>query len=174
MLGVLEAFVYKYGDICPIMSQNAYETDTRFGTAKEIRERVEGICKRRIIHTVEAAEPLGPMTPLDALVVCPCTGNTLAKCAMGITDTAPTMAIKAHLRVGRPTLIALATNDAMSANLKNIATMLNKKSVYFTPLLQDAPRAKPSSLVADFSLVMPSFEAMMRGEQMRPLFLEAK
>lgn len=172
MLGVLQSFVDKFGEICPIMSRNAYETDTRFWKAKEIRERVESICQRSIIHTVEAAEPLGPMTPLDALVVCPCTGNTLAKCALGITDTAPTMAIKAHLRVGRPTLIALATNDAMSANLKNVATMLNRKSVYFTPLVQDAPKSKPSSLVADFSLVMPSFLAMMRGEQMRPLFRE--
>ena len=125
-----------------------------------------------MIHTVKDAEPFGPSTPLSALVVCPCTGNTLAKCAMGITDTAPTMAIKAHLRVGRPTLIALASNDAMSANLANLSTLLNRKSIYFVPLLQDSPIGKPSSLVADFSKVEAAFDSMARGEQLRPLFLE--
>ena len=168
---VLRALVDKYGDVCPIMSQNAYATDTRFGAASEIVNRVQSICGRSVIHTVKDAEPLGPKTPLDALVVCPCTGNTLAKAANGITDTAPTMAIKAHLRQNRPTLIALASNDAMSANLKNLATMLNRKSVYFVPLLQDSPKGKPSSLVADFSRVIEAYEAMLRSEQIRPLFL---
>lgn len=168
---VLQSFVDKYGDICPIMSENAYTTDTRFGRAKDIVGRVEEICGRRVIHTVADAEPLGPATPLESLVVCPCTGNTLAKAANGITDTAPTMAIKAHLRQGRPTLIALASNDAMSANLKNLATMLNRKSIYFVPLSQDSPRGKPSSLVADFSRVEQAYSAMLRGEQLRPLFV---
>ena len=168
---VLQSFVDKYGDVCPIMSDNAYEVDTRFGNARDIRERIEGICGRRIIHTVKDAEPLGPKTPLSALVVCPCTGNTLAKAANGITDTAPTMAIKAHLRQNRPTLIALASNDAMSANLKNLAVMLNRKSVYFVPLVQDSPDGKPSSLVADFSRVSEAYEAMLDFRQLRPLFL---
>ena len=170
-IAVLQTLIGKYGEVCPIMSENAYSVDTRFGKAADIRERIESICKRRIIHTVADAEPLGPKTPLSALVVCPCTGNTLAKAANGITDTAPTMAIKAHLRADRPTLIALATNDAMSANLKNIATMLNRKSVYFVPLVQDSPRGKPSSLVADFSRTAEAYEAMLRGEQLRPLFV---
>lgn len=170
-IDVLQSFVDKYGEVCPIMSENSYSVDTRFGKAKEIRERIEGICKMPIVHTVREAEPLGPKTPLSALVVCPCTGNTLAKAANGITDTAPTMAIKAHLRQNRPTLIALASNDAMSANLKNLATMLNRKSVYFVPLLQDSPEGKPSSLVADFSLVEEAYSAMLEGRQLRPLFL---
>ena len=170
-ISVLKRFVCKYGDICPIMSENAYTTDTRFGKAEDIVCEIEEICGRRIIHTVKDAEPLGPATPLSALVVCPCTGNTLAKCASGITDTAPTMAIKAHLRVGRPTLIALASNDAMSANLANLSTLLNRKSIYFVPLLQDSPIGKPHSLVADFSKVEAAFDAMSRGEQLRPLFL---
>ena len=169
---VLQRFVDKYGDVCPIMSENAYSTDTRFGRASEIVERIESITSRRVIHTVADAEPLGPAMPLEALIVCPTTGNTLAKAAGGITDTAPTMAMKAHLRQGRPTLIALATNDAMSANLKNIAAMLNRKSVFFVPLVQDAPIAKPSSLVADFSRVEEAYLSMLRGEQLRPLFLE--
>ena len=170
-ISVLQSFIDKYGDVCPIMSENAYSVDTRFGKADEIRSRIEGMCKRPIIHTVRDAEPLGPGTPLSALVVCPCTGNTLAKAANGITDTAPTMAIKAHLRQCRPTLIALASNDAMSANLKNLGTMLNRKSVYFVPLSQDSPTGKPSSLVADFSRVCEAYEAMMEGRQLRPLFL---
>ena len=170
-IAVLQMFVDKYGDVCPIMSENAYRVDTRFGLASEIVGRVESICKRRVIHTIADAEPLGPKTPLSSLVICPCTGNTLAKAANGITDTAPTMAIKAHLRTGRPTLIALASNDAMSANLKNLATMLNRKSVYFVPLSQDSPKGKPSSLVADFSRVDEAYLAMLRGEQLRPLFV---
>lgn len=168
---VLQTFVDKYGEIQPIMSENAYSTDTRFGKAEDIRNLVEEITGRRIIHTVSEAEPLGPKSPLEALIVCPCTGNTLAKCANGITDTAPTMAIKAHLRTARPTLIALATNDATSANLSNLGKMLNRKSVYLVPLIQDSPLGKPSSLVADFGKVEDAYLAMMRGEQIRPLFL---
>ena len=168
---VLQSFVDKYGDVCPIMSENAYSTDTRFGKAEQIRVKIERICGRAVIHTVKDAEPLGPSLPLSALVVCPCTGNTLAKAACGITDTAATMAIKAHLRQSRPTLIALASNDAMSANLSNLGVMLNKKSVYFVPLRQDSPKGKPSSLVADFSRVGEAYEAMLRAEQIRPLFV---
>ena len=170
-MAVLQRFVDKYGDVCPIMSENAYTTDTRFGRANDIVGRIESITGRRVIHTIADAEPLGPAMPLDALVVCPCTGNTLAKAANGITDTAPTMAIKAHLRQGRPTLIALASNDAMSANLKNLSTMLNRKSVYFVPMSQDSPKGKPSSLVADFSRAEEAYLAMLRGEQLRPLFV---
>lgn len=170
-LTVLQSFVDKYGEIQPIMSENAYGVDTRFWRASDIVGRVEDITGKRVIHTVCDAEPLGPATPLDALVVCPCTGNTLAKAAHGITDTAATMAIKAHLRQNRPTLIALASNDAMSANLSSLATLLNRKSVYFVPLIQDSPKGKPSSLVADFSRVTDAFEAMLRQEQLRPLFV---
>jgi dipicolinic acid synthetase B subunit len=110
------------------MSENAYYTDTRFQKAEEFSTRVEALCQKRVIHTVVDAEPLGPKTPLDALVVSPCTGNTLSKVARGITDTAATMAIKAHLRSDRPLIIALASNDAMSQNLSSIAAVLNRKA----------------------------------------------
>ena len=123
------------------------------------------------MHTITDAEPLGPKIALDALVICPCTGNTLAKMAQGITDTAVTMAAKAHLRGDRPLIIALASNDALSANLKNIATMLNRKHVYFVPMNQDDPQKKPHSLVADFSLLRPTFDAAMRGEQYQKIFI---
>ena len=145
--------------------------ESRFQSAKEFRDRVEQLCKRKIIHSIEDAEPLGPKLPLSALVIAPCTGNTLAKLAQGITDTAVTMAAKAHLRSDRPLLIALASNDAMSQNLANVAALLNRKSVYFVPMRQDDPEGKPHSLVAEFELIPRVVESALKGEQLRPLFL---
>jgi len=158
-------------EIQPILSETVYTTDTRFGTAKKLVENVEGICKRSAIHTVVDAEPLGPRDPLDGLIISPCTGNTLAKIANGITDTAVCMAAKAHLRSDRPLIITLASNDALSANLKNIATLLSRKQVYFVPMVQDDPEKKPHSLVADFSLLIPTLRAAFEGRQFRKLFL---
>lgn len=160
-------------DVTPIMSENAYYTDTRFQKAEEFSARVEDLCGKSIIHTIVDAEPFGPKTPLDLLVVAPCTGNTLAKVASGITDTAATMAIKAHLRSDRPTLIALATNDAMSQNLANIAALMSRKSVYFVPMLEDSPIGKPHSLVAEFEVIPRAVESVMKGEQIRPIFLSS-
>ena len=170
-LRVLSDLVSLGYEVVPIMSENAYYTDTRFQGAEEFSTRVEALCGRGVIHTVVDAEPLGPSEPLDMLVVSPCTGNTLAKVAQGITDTAATMAIKAHLRVDRPLIIALATNDAMSQNLANIALLLNRKSVYFVPMLEDSPKGKPHSLVAEFELIPKVIESALRREQMRPIFL---
>lgn len=170
-LGVLSSLIEEGKDVCPIMSERVWESDTKFGTASALKGRVRSVCGRDIIHTVTDAEPLGPTTPLDLLIICPCTGNTLAKLACGITDSAVTMAAKAHMRSDRPLLIALASNDAMSANLSSIATLLMRKNVFFVPMRQDAPRDKPHSLVADFSLVLPSLRAMSEGRQLRPLFI---
>ena len=169
---VLVSLVEQGIEVVPIMSENAYYTDTRFALAEEFSHKVEEVCGRSVIHTIVDAEPLGPKEVLDALIVAPCTGNTLAKAALGITDTAATMAIKAHLRCDRPLVVALATNDALSQNLGNICTMLKRKSVYFVPLLQDAPKQKPHSLVADFSLLERTLELAMVGEQIRPVFLD--
>ena len=167
----LEWLVADGHSIVPIMSENAFYTDTRFQKAEEFSARVESLCGKRIVNTIVDAEPLGPESPLDLLVVAPCTGNTLAKVASGITDTAATMAIKAHLRLDRPLVIALATNDAMSQNLANIATMLARKSVYFVPMLEDSPKGNPHSLVAEFELIPRVVESALKGEQLRPLFL---
>ena len=158
-------------EVLPIMSENVYSTDTRFGRAEALIERVEDICGRQVVHSVVDAEPIGPKMSLDAMLICPCTGNTLAKLACGITDTAVTMAAKAHLRGNRPLVIALASNDALSANLKNIATMLSRKCVYFVPLSQDDPERKPHSLVADFSLTLPTLEQAMNGKQYQKIFI---
>jgi dipicolinate synthase subunit B len=158
-------------DVQPIFSDNVFKTDTRFWRAEEFRNAVTVLCEREIIHSVVDAEPLGPVSPLDALVIAPCTGNTLAKIATGITDTPVTMAAKAHLREDRPLLLALASNDSMSANLANISKLLLRKQVFFVPMHQDDPVKKPHSLVADFGLVPEALDAALEGRQLRKLFL---
>lgn len=167
----LDALLQRGYDVLPIVSERVWETDTRFGTAQALRQSISAKCGKEIIHTIKEAEPLGPAKPLSALVICPCTGNTLAKLASGVTDSAVCMAAKAHLRGDRPLLLALASNDAMSANLQNIATLLNRKNVYFVPVRQDDPASKPHSLVAQFSLVPQALEQALAGKQMRKLFL---
>ena len=161
-------------EIQPIMSGCAYSTSTRFSRAEDIRARVKRISGREIIHTIEDAEPLGPKTPLDALIIAPCTGNTLAKISLGITDTAVTMAAKAHLRGDRPLLIALCSNDAISQNLQGLARLITRKNAYFVPMLQDDTIGKPYSLVADISLIPDAYRRMTLGEQIRPIFLEKR
>lgn len=158
-------------EVQPIFSETVWNTDTRFGSAHVLKKRVEELCGHSIIHTVVDAEPLGPQIRLDAMILSPCTGNTLAKLANGITDNAVCMAAKAHLRSDRPLIISLASNDALSANLKNIATLLSRKCVYFVPMRQDDPEQKPHSLVADFSLLRPTLDAAFEGRQFRKLFL---
>ena len=170
-LGELIAAGY---EVQPIMSERAYSTDTRFFEAEDFRKRLREMTKREIIHSVEDAEPLGPRTPLDALIIAPCTGNTLAKIAHGITDSAVTMAAKAHLRCDRPLLIALASNDAMSQNLGNLASLITRRGVYFVPMRQDDPKGKPHSLVAEMLLIKECVSSMEIGHQMRPMFLEPK
>lgn len=158
-------------EVQPIMSENAYYTDTRFTLAEEFSHRVESLTGRSVIHTVRDAEPLGPKTPLELLVVAPCTGNTLSKFARGITDTAATMAMKAHMRSDRPMLIALASNDAMSQSLSGIARLINRRSLYFVPMRQDDPTAKPHSLVAELERIPECVGLALEGRQMRPLFV---
>ena len=157
--------------IQPIMSENASSTDTRFGKAENFIKEITEICQRSVIHTIRDAEPLGPKLKLDLLAIAPCTGNTLAKLACGITDTTVTMAAKAHLRSDRPLVIALASNDAMSANLANLGRLLNRKNVYFVPLCQDDPEWKPHSLVAEFERLGETIDAAFDGKQLRPLFI---
>lgn len=168
-LGIMRILAEKY-DVVPILSERAATTDTRFGTADMLKETVSGICGRKPVMTVTEAEKFAA-SPLDYLIICPCTGNTAAKMAAGITDTAVTMAAKAHLRTDRPTLLALASNDAMAANFKNIGTLLSRKNIYFVPMQQDDVVSKPHSLVADMARVPIALEAMREGKQLRPLFL---
>ena len=170
-LAELQKLINDGYEVVPIISENVYSTDTRFGKSEDLVAKLFLMCGREAIHTIVDAEPLGPSVLLDALVICPCTGNTLAKIASGITDTSVTMAAKAHLRGDRPLIIALASNDAMSSNLANIGNLLNRKHIYFVPMCQDDPQKKPHSLVADFSLLRATFDFAMQGKQYRKLFI---
>ena len=167
---IMEKLLTDGYEIQPIMSECVYGTDTKFGSAKEMKLRVESLCRKEIIHTIVGAEPLGPQIKLDALIISPCTGNTLAKLANGLTDTAVCMAAKAHLRSDRPLVIALASNDAMSANLRNIGMLLSRKCVYFVPMIQDDPKNKPHSLVADFDRLPETLALALSGAQCRKVF----
>lgn len=169
-LDALRVLAAKY-DVLPILSFNAASTDTRFGTAEALIDAVTSITGHTPVTTIKEAEPLGPKTPLDALVISPCTGNTLAKLACAITDTPVTMAAKAHLRTDRTLLIALASNDALAANLSNIGSVLVRKNIFFVPMRQDDVVSKPHSLVADFSRVPEALEAALAGRQLRPMFI---
>lgn len=169
-LEVMERLRKEY-DIIPILSETASETDTYFGTAQELKYKIKEITGKDPVDTIVEAEKFGPKLPLDYMMICPCTGNTAAKLANGITDTPVTMAAKAHLRSDRPLLIAIASNDAMSANFVNIGKLLMRKNVYFVPMTQDDIVKKPHSLVADFSLCEECVDKMAVGKQKRPLFL---
>lgn len=171
VLEELERLAKDY-DITPIMSQGAAFTDTRFGKAEDVRRRVAEICGREPITTIADAEPIGPRALLDVLVIEPCTGNTLGKLANGITDTPVTMAAKAHLRNGRPLVLAVSTNDALGASARNIGTLMNAKNIFFVPMRQDSPLGKPASLVADFSETAAAIKSALEGGQTQPLLLQ--
>ena len=159
----------EFYEILPVMSETAYRTDTRFGTAESFRWQVEAICGREIIHTIAGAEPIGPKRLADGVVVMPCTGNTAAKIANAVTDTAVTMAVKSALRVSMPVVLALASNDALGASFKNIGTLMNTKNIYFVPMGQDDPVKKPTSLVAHFELLPETLDAAFAGKQRHPV-----
>lgn len=158
--------------VIPIMSHIAYNTDTRFGKAKEFNDEIEKICKEEIIHTITGAEPIGPKELLDVLVIAPCTGNTLGKLANGISDTSVTLATKAHLRNQRPVIIAVSTNDALGASAKNIGLLMNSKNIYFVPMEQDDYINKPNSIVADFKYIPDTVrEVLATKSQPQPILL---
>ena len=157
--------------VTPIFSHAAYTTDTRFGTAAEHIARAEAICGCPVLHTVPEVEPIGPKRLLDALVIAPCTGNTLAKLAHSIADGPVTMAAKSHLRNGRPVIIAVSTNDALAGAAENIGRLLGRKHFYFVPFGQDDPKGKPTSMVADFSQLPRTVELALEGKQLQPILL---
>lgn len=161
-------------NIIPIMSFNAFNTDTRFGKAVDFRNKIENICKNKIISTIPDAEPIGPKKLLDILLIEPCTGNTLAKLAAGIADTPVTLAVKSQLRNSRPVLISISTNDALSGAAKNIGKLQNYKNIYFVPYRQDDYKNKPTSIISDFSKTLSAVEFALKGEQLQPILLDFK
>lgn len=167
----LELLSHEY-KIQPIMSQNAYTTDTRFGSARSFIERVEDICGAPVWHKINEVEPIGPKKLIDLLIIAPCTGNTLAKLALGITDTSVTMAAKAHLRNERPVLLAPATNDALSGSAKNIGALMNTRGIYFVPLCQDDPQKKHRSVVADIEQLPECAALALEGRQKQPMLIQ--
>ena len=157
--------------VIPIFSPIACTADSRFGDHRDHIAYAERICGRSILRTIEQVEPIGPKKLLDALVIAPCTGNTLAKLAHSIADTPVTMAAKSHLRNGRPVIVAVSTNDALSGAAENIGKLLARKHYYFVPFGQDDPTKKPTSMVADFMKIPQTLAAAMEGRQIQPILL---
>jgi len=159
-------------ELLPIMSQNAYETDTRFYTAGDARNIFRELAGREILHTIKEAEPIGPRKLVDLMIVAPCTGNTLSKIANSIVDTPVSMAVKSTLRVGRPVLLAVSTNDGLGLCAKNIGTLLAARNIFFVPFRQDDPVNKPQSLVARFDLLLSAAEEALKGRQIQPILTQ--
>ena len=172
VLRALHELTELYETVVPILSENAALTDTRFGTANDLVMELERLTGQKVLCDIPGVEPIGPKAMLDVLVVAPATGNTVAKLANGITDTAVTMAAKAHLRNGRPIVLAIASNDGLSAGAKNIGELLVRKNYYFVPFGQYDPKGKPNSLIADFALIPETIDAALRGKQLQPLLLK--
>lgn len=156
-------------ELYPIFSINSAGLDTRFGEADSFKDEVEKITGRKGIYTIQEAEPIGPKAYLDALVIAPCTGNTIAKLANGITDTPVLMAAKAHIRNNKPLIISISTNDAMGINFKNVGQLMNMKNIYFVPFFQDDPVKKPNSLIGRLELIPDTIMAALDGRQLQPV-----
>ncbi len=167
----MEKIAFLGADVIPVLSYMVESTDTRFGTAQYFRNRIETITGKKCISTIVEAEPYGPKTKLDLFTILPCTGNTLAKLANGITDTPVTMAAKAHLRNNHPVLLGIATNDGLGTNGKNIGMLQNMHNIYFVPYRQDDPEKKYNSLVCRMELFVPAVEAALEGLQLQPVIV---
>lgn len=157
--------------IIPIMSFNSYNLDTKFGKAKDFIEEIEEITEKKIIHTIQDAEPIGPKKMTDIMIIAPCSGNTMAKLACDIIDTPAVMAAKSHLRNNRPLVIAPSTNNGLSGNAENIGKLLNRKNYYFVPFRQDNPITKPRSIVFDSEYIIRTLEYALEGEQISPILI---
>ena len=158
-------------EIVPIVSEIVFKTDTRFGKSQDIIREIENICQKKVIRTIKEAESIGPKNLTDVMLVAPCTGNTLSKLANAITDTVVTMSVKSHLRGQKPVLIALATNDALAASVKNLGNLMNRKNYFFVPMVQDDTIKKPTSLVADFEKIPKAVENAFFRKQTLPMFI---
>ena len=158
-------------EIIPIMSFNSYNLDTKFGKAKDFIEEIENITEKKIIHTIQEAEPIGIKKMTDIMIIAPCSGNTIAKLACDIIDTPATMAAKSHLRNNRPLVIAASTSDGLSENAENIGKLLNRKNYYFVPFTQDNPITKPRSIAFDINYIIKTIEYALDGEQISPILI---
>ena len=171
VLEELERLCGEYETVLPIASEACQRTDTRFGKADEWKARLKEVTGKDPMTTLVEVEPIGPKGLFDVLVVAPCTGTTLARLANGLSDTPVSLAVKSHLRRSRPVVLAVSTNDALGASMRNIALLKNTKHIYFVPMSQDDPTNKPNSLVADFTKIEETITAALSGVQIQPLFL---
>jgi len=167
----MRRLVEEGAEVIPIMSYNSYNMDTKFGKAEEIIKEIQEISGKEIIHTIQGAEPIGPKNLTDIMLVAPCSGNTIAKLANGITDTPAVMAVKSHLRNNNPVVIGISTNDALSGSAENIGKLLNRNNYFFIPFRQDNPITKPRSLVYDFDYIIPTLEMALEGKQIQPMLM---
>ena len=167
----IKKIVEEGGIVIPIMSRNAYNMDTKFGTAQEFIKEIEEITNKEIIHTIQGAEPIGPKGLTDILIIAPATGNTIGKLANGITDDVGTMATKSHLRNNNPVVIAISTNDGLAGSAENIGKLLNRNNYFFVPFRQDNPITKPRSLVFDPKYIIPTLEFALDKEQIQPILI---
>lgn len=167
----MKKLVHLHANVFPIMSYNSYCLDTKFGKAKDFIDKIENISGKKIIHTIQDAEPIGPKRMFDTLIVAPCSGNTIAKLANDIIDTPVTMAVKSHLRNEKPVVIAISTNNALSGNAENIGKLLNRKHYYFVPFKQDNPITKPRSIVFEAEFIKKTLECALDGHQVQPMLL---
>ena len=174
VFSALQELKAHYPNLVPILSENSAATDSRFGTARSHMEALAQLCGRPVRSDLASVEPIGPKKELDLLLIAPCTGNTIAKLACGIADTAVTLAAKAHLRNERPIVIAVSTNDGLGANARNIGQLMARKHIYFVPFGQDDPQGKPCSLVADMSLIEPTVTAALQGIQLQPVLIDRR
>lgn len=156
-------------EVFPIVSFATKNLDTRFYKRNDYIKMLEDECKNKVIDTIPKAEPVGPKSLVDIILVCPCTGNSLAKLANGITDTPVLMAIKSHIRNNKPVVIGVSTNDGLGASLQNIAKLLNTKNMYFVPFRQDDYIAKPKSLVLDYTYIIDTVKLALQGKQIQPI-----
>lgn len=167
----IKELIKKGSVVIPIMSYNAYNLDTKFGKAKDFIREIEEITGKKIIHTIQEAEPIGPKRLTDIMVVAPCSGNTMSKLACDIIDTPATMAVKSHLRNNLPVVIAPSTNNGLGSNAPSMANLLNRKNYYFVPFRQDNPITKPRSIVFDFEYIIKTIECALNNEQIQPILL---
>ncbi len=170
-LAVMERMAKSGWDITPIVSDNCRTLDTRFGKAADYLDEITELCGKPPLTTLQDVEPIGPKALFDALVIAPCTGSTLARLSYGLSDTPQTLAAKSQLRIGRPVVLAVSTNDALSGSAENIGRLLNRRGYYFVPMRQDAPQTKPRSMVAILENIPETVEAALNGEQIQPILL---
>ncbi len=171
ILPELERIVREGAAVTPVLSASVAGTDTRFGSAADVRARVEAIAGSKALTTLVEVEPLGPARAFDIVVVAPCTGNTLAKIANGITDGPVTMTVKSTLRNSRPVVLSISSNDLLGLNARNLGVLLATKNVFFVPFGQDNPNEKPASLDSDPRLIVESMVAALRGRQIQPILI---